>query len=44
MQSSSTNSAALKANSIAGSGTYSYQKYTAAYNTTNDLISPPFSG
>ena len=44
MQSSSTNSAALKANLKAGSGTYSYQKYTAAYNTTNDLISPPFSG
>ena len=44
MQSSATNSAALVTNSIAGSGTYSYQKYTAAYNTTNDLISPPFSG
>ena len=44
MQSSSSNSAVLKANFKAGSGTYSYQKYTAAYNTTNDLISPPFSG
>ena len=44
MQSSATNSAALVTNSIAGSGTYSYQKYAAAYNTTNDLIAPPFFG
>ena len=43
MQSSSSSSAALKATSISGSGTYKYQKYVAG-STTNDLITAPFSG
>ncbi|MDA0849305.1 MAG: hypothetical protein O2827_06095, partial [Verrucomicrobia bacterium] len=43
MQSSSSTSAALKATSISGSGTYKYQKYVAG-STTNDLITAPFSG
>uniref|UniRef100_UPI0040472363 T9SS type A sorting domain-containing protein n=1 Tax=Polaribacter sp. TaxID=1920175 RepID=UPI0040472363 len=43
MQSSATTSAALKAGTIAGSGTYKYQKYVAG-SSTNDLISAPFSG
>ena len=46
MESSATNSSALVVSgSIAGSsGSWSYQKYAAAYNTTNDLIAPPFFG
>ena len=46
MQSSATNSSALiVSGSISGSsGTWSYQKYAAAYNATNDLIAPSFSG
>jgi hypothetical protein len=43
MQSSSSSSAALKATSISGSGTYKYQKHVAG-STTNDLITAPFSG
>ena len=43
MQSSSSNSAALTSNSISGSGTYTYEKYTAS-TTTADLISAPFTG
>ena len=43
MQSSSTTSAALKASSITGTGTYSYAKHTAS-TSTNDLISAPFTG
>ena len=43
MQSSATTSAALKATSISGSGTYKYQKYVAG-SSTNDLITAPFSG
>ena len=43
MQSSSSISAALKATSISGSGTYKYQKYVAG-SSTNDLITAPFSG
>ena len=43
MQSSSSTSAALKATSISGSGTYKYQKYVAG-SSTNDLITAPFSG
>ena len=43
MQSSSSTSAALKAISISGSGTYKYQKYVAG-SSTNDLITAPFSG
>ena len=43
MQSSSSNSAALTSSSISGSGTYTYEKYTAS-TTTADLISAPFTG
>jgi hypothetical protein len=43
MQSSASSSAALKATSISGSGTYKYQKYVAG-SSTNDLITAPFSG
>jgi hypothetical protein len=43
LQSSSSTSAALKATSISGSGTYKYQKHVAG-STTNDLITAPFSG
>ena len=43
LQSSSSSSAALKATSISGSGTYKYQKYVAG-SSTNDLITAPFSG
>jgi hypothetical protein len=44
MQSSSISSAALITSSREGSGTFSYQKYVSSYNTTNDLISAPFTG
>jgi len=43
LQSSSSTSAALKATSISGSGTYKYQKHVAG-SSTNDLITAPFSG
>ena len=43
MQSSATTSAALKATSISGSGTYTYKKHVAS-TSTNDLISAPFTG
>jgi hypothetical protein len=43
LQSSSTTSGALKATSILGSGTYTYQKHVAS-TSTNDLISAPFTG
>ena len=43
LQSSSTTSGALKATSILGSGTYTYQKHVAS-TSTNDLISASFTG
>jgi hypothetical protein len=44
MQSSSSSSSALMADSSSGSGTYKYEKYIAAFDDTNDLISAPFTG
>ena len=43
MQSSSSTSAALMAENITGSGSYTYKKHVAS-TSTNDLISAPFTG
>ena len=43
MNSSSSDFSSLIAGAKAGSGTYSYKRYTASSDTA-DLISPPFSG